>query len=272
VKQKPARPSEDPRDRLLERFHSSLDHGDVRRAGKLLSEIDKGEPDAEAAFARWRLLAAAEDLAPALAFAQQAVGRFAESPELQHALGWTLLESGAAEEAIPHLEEACYLDDGFADAWHDLALARESIGDLSGMRQAFAEVYGLDTADPGGPLRWTPEQVLRWADRALESLPASVRKALGNLPIFVQDYPDDWILEEPPWDPRLLGLFDGPTYADMRADRAGEAPHVYLFQRNLERICPGPREMAEQVRITLHHEVGHFLGLDEDELHERGLG
>ena len=44
------------------------------------------------------------------------------------------------------------------------------------------------------------------------------------------------------------------------------------YQRNLERVCHDSRDMAEQVRVTLHHEVGHFLGLEEDDLHHRGLG
>jgi predicted Zn-dependent protease with MMP-like domain len=69
-----------------------------------------------------------------------------------------------------------------------------------------------------------------------------------------------------------LGLFDGPTWAEMRGmDAPADSPHIYLYQQNLERLCFDSREMAEQVRITLHHEVGHFLGLDEHDLDERGL-
>jgi predicted Zn-dependent protease with MMP-like domain len=45
-----------------------------------------------------------------------------------------------------------------------------------------------------------------------------------------------------------------------------------LYQKNLERIAARREELIEQIGTTLVHEVGHFLGLDEEELWERGLG
>jgi predicted Zn-dependent protease with MMP-like domain len=48
-------------------------------------------------------------------------------------------------------------------------------------------------------------------------------------------------------------------------------PSIVLFQRNLERFVRSRAELAEEIRVTLVHEVGHYLGLDEDELYERGL-
>lgn len=260
------------RGRLLERFHGAVDHGDAGRARSLLLQLERVADDAETAFARWRLGALDEDLGPAERAVRAAIERFPDEPDLQHALGWTLLELDRPAEAVPFFEEACYLDPDFADAWHDLALAREATGDTAGMRQAFAEVFEIDTAGETRPLRFAPEQVGRWAERAVAALPDDVRRLLPEIPVFVQDYPDAWILEEPPWDPRLLGLFDGPTWAEREGSGppAG-GPHVYLYQRNLERICADSRDMAEQIRITLHHEIGHYLGLDEDDLDLRGL-
>ena len=46
---------------------------------------------------------------------------------------------------------------------------------------------------------------------------------------------------------------------------------IVLYQKNLERYARGRAELIEQIGITLVHEVGHFLGLDEEELWERGL-
>lgn len=271
VKSRP--PREKSRNRLLERFHLSVDHGDRARARSLLDRIEEEGQDAETAFARWRYLASDESLEGALEAIEQDAARFADDPDLQRALGWTLSESGRYGEAGEHLTRAVTLDPDFADAWHDLALVREALGDQDGMQQAFAEVYAIDTSPEQPASRFTPDQVLKWADHAISALPESVQAVIPHLPIFVQDYPDDWILDESPFDPRLLGLFDGPTYAEVHgSDPGGTPPHIYLYQRNLERVCPGPREMAEQVRITLHHEVGHFLGLDEAELHDRGLG
>ncbi len=260
----------------IERAHEAIDHGDLRTARRLLAKVK--EPTIDSEFARWRAAFAARDPQPALGVARQAVTHFPESADLQHALGRTLMELGRHEEALPALEEACYLDEDFDDAWYDLAIVRSELGDTAGMRAAFTEVYELDCAEPLPPLLFSPERVQAWAQRAFDMLPEEIQERVADVPVFIADYPEPWILEAPPWDPRLLGLFDGPTWAELRSsDLAGggafgSAPHVYLFQRNLERIAPDPRDMAREVRVTVHHELGHFLGLDEHDLHERGLG
>jgi predicted Zn-dependent protease with MMP-like domain len=46
---------------------------------------------------------------------------------------------------------------------------------------------------------------------------------------------------------------------------------IVLFQKNLERFATSRADLIEQIGVTLIHEVGHFLGLDEEELYERGL-
>jgi predicted Zn-dependent protease with MMP-like domain len=46
---------------------------------------------------------------------------------------------------------------------------------------------------------------------------------------------------------------------------------IVLYQRNLERAARSREELVQEIGVTLVHEVGHFLGLDEDQLWERGL-
>jgi len=270
---KPVFEASERRDRLLERLHGAVDHGNQALAQQLLDSLSEGPMDARAAYARWRCLSLSEDLEEARAAAQEAAVSFPDEADLHHALGWTLTEMGRPAEAVASLQAACEIDPESADAWHDLGVAGEMLGELPTMRAAFKKVYALDTAEPREPHLFSTDQILSWADRAVRILPEEVREAVTVLPIFVQDYPDDWILDEPPYDPRLLGLFDGPTFAQWQGiDGPQSTPHVYLYQRNLERLCPDPRLMAEQVRITVHHEIGHFLGLDELDLIKRGLG
>jgi len=264
------RPAGGDPSRLLDRLHDAIDHGDRTRARRIMKRIgDAGT--IEVRYARWRLLALDDDLAPALKAATVAAEHHPESPDIQHARGWTLLALRRYDEAIGSLEEACFLDPDFADAWYDLATAREACGDLAGMKAAFAEVYAIDNAPPLPALRFSEDKVMKWAERAVQALPKGVQDAAGGVPIFIQDHPDPWILEDAPYDPRLLGLFDGPTYAETSL-YGGSSPHIYLYHRNLEAVCADARDMAEQVRVTIHHEIGHYLGLDEDDLHGRGLG
>jgi predicted Zn-dependent protease with MMP-like domain len=257
---------------LIERAHVAVDHGDLRRARRLVEKLGPANTH-EKAFLRWRVAFTAHDPEPALAIAQENARAFPESADLQHALGRTLMELERHDEAVPWLEEACYLDADFAEAWYDLALVRAELGDLSGMRAAFTEVYEIDTAEPLPPLLFTPDRVQEWAQRAFDMLPREIQDRVSDVPVFIAEYPDRWILDDAPWDPRLLGLFDGPTWAELRGEGVtGHSPHIYLFQRNLERLAQDPREMAREVRVTVHHELGHYLGLDEHDLDERGLG
>ena len=48
-------------------------------------------------------------------------------------------------------------------------------------------------------------------------------------------------------------------------------PAIFLYQKNLERSCRTRAELIEQIEVTVLHEVGHLVGLDEDDLEARGL-
>jgi predicted Zn-dependent protease with MMP-like domain len=112
-------------------------------------------------------------------------------------------------------------------------------------------------------------------ERAFEALPEAVRRYLGNVPITVEDLPADHDLLEadPPLPPTILGLFRGAPYGQkLSADPWSHLPSsIVLYQRNLQRAASSRDELEEEIATTLVHEVGHFLGLDEDELWARGL-
>ena len=55
-------------------------------------------------------------------------------------------------------------------------------------------------------------------------------------------------------------------------ESSGELPPtVYLFQRNLERVCGDREQLVEEIRVTLFHELGHALGFDEEGVARMGL-
>ena len=61
---RPAPPPETQRSRLLETIHAAVDHGDARRARKLLKRLEADGVDADSRLARWRALSLEEDLEP----------------------------------------------------------------------------------------------------------------------------------------------------------------------------------------------------------------
>ena len=222
---------------------------------------------------QWRLHFLRGQLDLAMEEARRGAGIYPDDAALQHSAGWCLLELGDAIDAVPFLESACSLDPAHADAWYDLGIAREGIGDDKGLRDAFTEAWERDREAHGtqAPL-FQPDDFHGIIRETIEELPQEVRDAMDNVVVILEEYPDKWVIEEPPYDPRLFGLFVGPVYAEIRSNQIGveEPARIYIFQRNLERQFRHPDDLAAEIRVTLIHEVGHFLGLEEPDLAERG--
>jgi predicted Zn-dependent protease with MMP-like domain len=120
------------------------------------------------------------------------------------------------------------------------------------------------------------EECLRAVEEARQRLPKEFDELLENVAIRVEDLPDEAVLKEfePPMDPCLLGLFVGvPLGEKSSIDRIPGLPDtVLIFQRNLERSCDDRETLVDEIFTTLYHEIGHYLGFDEDDLVERGIG
>ncbi len=221
----------------------------------------------------WRLHVLEGDLDMAMEVAAGGCRAYPDDGDLHHAAGWCLLDMDSPADALPYLRRAVSLDPDNADAWYDLALALERLDDGEAMREAFRRVHELDRRRPPPAGGLTTAQFEEIVAAAMDELPEPVRRAMDNVVVLVEDYPDAWILEDAPYDPRLFGLFVGLTYAESRG--SGTTPtdgpaRIHLFRRNLERQFPHPDDLAAEIRVTLIHEVGHYLGLEEADLAERG--
>jgi predicted Zn-dependent protease with MMP-like domain len=49
-------------------------------------------------------------------------------------------------------------------------------------------------------------------------------------------------------------------------DLAAGPDHIVLYQKNIEAVCSTEAEVREQIRLTLMHELGHYFGMDENQL------
>jgi predicted Zn-dependent protease with MMP-like domain len=107
--------------------------------------------------------------------------------------------------------------------------------------------------------------------RAQRELPADVRSAARQVPVRFEPAPGADLLREG-FEPDLLGLFSGsPVGTELSAD-ALEPPRIHLYTANLWDYAEGHVEAyREEVRLTYLHELGHYLGWDEDQVAERGL-
>ena len=103
----------------------------------------------------------------------------------------------------------------------------------------------------------------------LAGLPDDLRARAAALPIVYEPAPNRALLDDG-LEPDTLGLFVGPEFAH---EEHGPIPaQIILFLENIwEMVERDVEEFRSEVRTTLLHELGHYLGLDEDELDERGL-
>lgn len=103
-------------------------------------------------------------------------------------------------------------------------------------------------------------------------LPAEVRTVAAQVPVCYEAVPNEAMLEEE-WEADILGLFVGHEHGgDLRDDPAPLPPQILLFLENLWDYAEGDEEVfRDEVRLTYLHELGHYLGWDEDEVAQRGL-
>jgi predicted Zn-dependent protease with MMP-like domain len=104
---------------------------------------------------------------------------------------------------------------------------------------------------------------------SLMKLPAPLREEAKLLPITFERIPNAELLEEG-IEVDTLGIFTGAEFAEK-----GHIPmpsQIILFLKNLWDYADGDEEAyREEIRATFLHELGHYLGLDEDDLTRRGL-
>ncbi len=113
----------------------------------------------------------------------------------------------------------------------------------------------------------------RQVERVLARLPERFREAARNIQILVEDEPSPEILAETEdgFDEPLLGLYIGTPLPERSFGEIPALPdRIYIFRGPLERMSRGRKELCEQIRITVLHELAHYFGLDDDHLLELG--
>jgi predicted Zn-dependent protease with MMP-like domain len=97
---------------------------------------------------------------------------------------------------------------------------------------------------------------------ALDGLPPHLSAAMDNVVIQIEDrHPDE---------PDLLGLYDGVPLTE-RGDGSLLLPDViWIYRLALCELCEDEDHLADEVRVTVVHEVAHHFGIDDDRLIELG--
>lgn len=244
----------------------------------------------------------------ALEMGREALDADPESAPGHYLCGAALAEMRHAEEAIPYLRLALELDSDYpdarfclasaqftichftaarhelgkilksekrmADAHYSLGLCLERQGSFAAADESFARAVELAPDRFQSPFRLDRQEFDEIVRKSVDLLPAYFRAYLQNIPVLVDDLPTEELLfsAEPLLDPELFGLFSGiPLIERSLMDTVPAEPdRIHLFQRNIERYCPDRTRLLEEIRVTLLHEVGHAMGLDDEGLDKLG--
>ncbi len=116
--------------------------------------------------------------------------------------------------------------------------------------------------------RWAAHEIAM----ALAAFPLDIREAVNQCMVSFEETPG-----REPDDAELssddLGVFEGASLLESGDGDFSSMPRVRIFLRNIwEWVEQDEMAFREEVRVTYLHEIGHFLGWDEEDVEARGLG
>jgi predicted Zn-dependent protease with MMP-like domain len=113
----------------------------------------------------------------------------------------------------------------------------------------------------------------------LEEMPPLVHKLLEEVPLYVEDYPSDQVMKEMDIQHRddLCGLYTGIPLDEKSISHSGQLSDVVtIYREGIISLATDEnghlsrRQLRQDIRITILHELAHYHGLSEEDLEELG--
>ncbi len=107
-----------------------------------------------------------------------------------------------------------------------------------------------------------PELFEEMVGTALDGLPEELGRMMSNVAVTVQHSPGP---------PGLLGLYQGVPLTSRTTNYSGVLPdRITIYRQAICAICQTEQQVADEIRRTVIHEVGHHFGIDDQRLRELG--
>ncbi|MBL8052758.1 MAG: hypothetical protein CCU26_17500 [Nitrospira sp. UW-LDO-01] len=114
------------------------------------------------------------------------------------------------------------------------------------------------------------EAFAKLVQQAIADLPPPYAQLMESIAVVVEEEPPKDVLEDLELESEddLLGLYQGHSLAaDSFFRPGGEAPpQISIYRGPILRLCESPEEVVQEVYATVVHELGHHVGLDDDEM------
>lgn len=106
--------------------------------------------------------------------------------------------------------------------------------------------------------------------QAIADLPPPYAQLMESIAVVVEEEPPKDVLEDLELESEddLLGLYQGQSLAADSFFRSGgePPPRISIYHGPILRLCKSPEEVVQEVYDTVVHELGHHVGLDDDEM------
>jgi predicted Zn-dependent protease with MMP-like domain len=266
--------------------------GEFGTAARLADELLAGQPElprpdrtlqAEVYYLKSKALFYQDDLEGALFLVRRATKAGGELGLYCAFEGQALFELGAYADAKRVLERGVAIDPDAAHSLYHLGLVLERLEDEGGetgassvgidsSSEAFSRANSLEPGQFPLPVILDEASFAEAVDAAVANLPKSIRERIEGVALLVEDFPGLDLVRNERISPQTLGLFMGvPRTEALLTDQPLDLDRIILYKKNLEKICQDEEDLIDQIQVTLRHEVGHYLGLDEDDLERLGL-
>jgi predicted Zn-dependent protease with MMP-like domain len=114
------------------------------------------------------------------------------------------------------------------------------------------------------------EAFAKLVQQALAALPPPYAKLIDSIAVVVEEEPPEDVLRDLELDGEedLLGLYQGQSLAADSFFRTGgnQPPQISIYRGPILRVCESPEEVVQEVYDTVVHELGHHVGLNDDDM------
>jgi len=252
-------------------FETALHLCDELLSGRIDLPRPEKSVQAEVYYLKSKALFYVDDLEGAIFLVRRASKAAGDQPAYAAFEGQMLFELGRFEEARRVLEHTAIADPDSAHIVYYLGLVLEHLEEPDAA-EAFTRANSLDPTHYPMPMEVSREEFEEVVAIALDNLPRSIREYIANVPILLEDLPSQELIAAENVSPQILGLFVGsPRTEALATSPALDLDRVLLFLKNHEKICRDREDLIEQIQITVRHEIGHYLGLDEEDMDRLGL-
>lgn len=113
-------------------------------------------------------------------------------------------------------------------------------------------------------------------EQTFDRLPEHFKKAIENVGVVVEDYPDEELVQklQLPSRHHLLGLYQGiplPARGSWYGMTPVSPDKISLYQKNIEGRAGSQVEICDKIYEVLVHEIGHYFGMSEEEIRSAGF-